>query len=189
MTGTRLMVVAALALSAMVVLGATACSTGGMSTQPTPVTTFMITPSSLGPATEPPVPPTVAAGATAVPTAAPTSAATTAASPEATTQATATSGGDTGTKIVIIAKNLLFDKTSLTAPAGKITIVLENQDPGQPHNIHFYKGTDVTGESVGMTELHVGPATDTLTMTLSKGVYFYQCDVHPTTMYGTLTVT
>ena len=189
MTGTRLMVVAAFALSAIVLLGAAACNPAGRSTDPTPVVTFMLTPSSLGPATEPPVPPTAPAGATAVPTTAATPAATAAASPEATTQATATTGGDTGTKITLIAQNLLFDKTSLTAPAGKITIVLENKDPGQPHNIHIFKGTDITGEDMGMTQLQVGPATDTLTVTLPKGVYFYQCDVHPTTMFGTLTVT
>jgi plastocyanin len=181
------LIAAVVALSVLVALAAAACSTAGRSAEPTPVQTFMVTPSALSAATEPPSSPTVAATATTGATASASEVATP--SPEATGAATpaATSGGE-GTKIVIIAKDILFDKTSLTAPAGTITIELDNQDPGQPHNIHFFKGADATGESVGTTELNIGPAKDTLTMTLDKGEYFYQCDVHPTTMLGTLTV-
>jgi plastocyanin len=181
------LIAAVVALSVLVALAAAACSSAGQSAEPTPVQTFNVTPSALSAATEPPSSPTVVVPATTVPTAAASADATPSA--EATGAATpaATTGGE-GTKIVIIAQNLLFDKTSLTAPAGTITIELDNQDPGQPHNIHFYKGTDITGEDVGSTELKVGPANDLLTMTLDKGEYFYQCDVHPTTMLGTLTV-
>ncbi len=189
MISKRLMA-AVFALSALVVFGATACSSGGKTADPTPVQTFKITPSALGAATKPPSAPTAAATAAGAATAAVTSAATSAASPAATTGATpaATSGGGGGTKIVIIAINLQWDKSTLSAPAGTITFELDNQDPGQPHNIHIYKGADVSGEDKGMTQLNVGPTKDTLEVTLDKGEYYYQCDVHPTTMAGKLTV-
>jgi len=188
-SGTRL-IVAALALSLLLALGATACSNAGKTSDPTPVGTFKITPSALAAATKPPTPPTAAATAAGAPTAAATAAATQAATAAATTAATpaATSGGGGGTKIVLIALNLQWDKTTLTAPAGPITFEIDNQDVGQPHNIHIYKGTDVTGEDKGMTQLNVGPTKDTLEVTLDKGEYYYQCDVHPTTMAGKLTV-
>ncbi len=177
MISKRLMA-AVFALSALVVVGAAACSNSGKSGDPTPVTTFKITPASGGAATKPPSAPTAAATATGAATAA----ATTAASPAAT------SGGGGGTKLVLIAQNLQWDKTQLSAPAGPITFEIDNQDAGQPHNIHIFKGTDVNGEDKGMTQLSVGPSKDILDVTLDKGEYFYQCDVHPTTMEGKLTV-
>ncbi|TAK72592.1 MAG: hypothetical protein EPO22_00470 [Dehalococcoidia bacterium] len=184
MISKRLMA-AVFALSALVVFGATACSSSGKSADPTPVQTFKITPSAGGAATKPPS----AATAAATPTGAATAAATSAASPAATSGATpaATTGGG-GTKLVLIAQNLQWDKTELSAPAGPISFEVDNQDPGQPHNLHIWKGTDVTGEDMGMTQLNVGPSKDTLDLTLEKGEYFYQCDVHPTTMLGKLTV-
>ena len=92
-----------------------------------------------------------------------------------------------GAKIVLIAINLTFDKTDLTAPVGAVTFELDNQDPGQPHNIHIFKGADVSGESIGSSPLNVGPTKDLLDVTLEKGEYFFQCDVHPTTMLGKIT--
>ena len=186
MISKRLMA-AVFALSALVVFGAAACSSAAESNDPTPVQTWKITPSAGGAATKPPSAATAKPAATAA-TAAATSAETAEASPAATTAATpaATSGG--GTKIVLIAINLQWDKTELSAPAGSITFEIDNQDPGQPHNLHIWKGTDVSGEDMGMTQLNVGPSKDTLDVTLEKAEYFYQCDVHPTTMAGKLTV-
>jgi len=184
------LIAAIFALWALVVFGAAACSNAGKSPEPTPVQTFKITPSALGAATKPPSAPTAAATPTGAATSAATAAATTAPTTAPTSGATAaaTSGGGGGTKLVLVAQNLLFDKTTLSAPAGKITFELDNKDAGQPHNIHIYKGTDVSGEDMGMTQLNVGPTTDTLELTLDKGEYYYQCDVHPTTMFGKLTV-
>jgi plastocyanin len=186
-SGKRL-VAAVFALSTVVVLGATACSSAGRSADPTPVQTWWITPSALGAATKPAGAPTAAPSATpaGAATSAATSAATAAATAGATSAATTPSAG--GQTIKLIAVNLTFDKTSLTASAGKITFELDNQDAGQPHNIHIYKGADVSGESMGMSDLNVGPVKDILNVTLEKGSYFFQCDVHPTTMAGTLAV-
>ncbi|MEX0749754.1 MAG: cupredoxin domain-containing protein [Dehalococcoidia bacterium] len=89
--------------------------------------------------------------------------------------------------IVIVARNLEFDTDELLAPAGAVTIEFENADGGTPHNIHFFRGANARGESVGETALGNGPATDTLELDLETGDYFFQCDVHPN-MKGTLTV-
>ncbi|HYM15815.1 MAG TPA: cupredoxin domain-containing protein [Dehalococcoidia bacterium] len=107
-----------------------------------------------------------------------------------------TPGGPTPTAqavsatLTISAQNTLFDKSSLAAPAGqKLTLTFDNKDNGIPHDIQFFKGTDATGPSVGTTAIEAGPVTQTLTFgPLDAGTYYYHCDVHPTTMFGTLTV-
>jgi plastocyanin len=93
------------------------------------------------------------------------------------------------TELKLIAKNIQFDSAALTGAAGKeLTVTLDNQDSGVPHNVHFFKGTDNTGDSVGATEIATGPIVQTLKLgPLDAGSYYYQCDVHPT-MLGTLTV-
>jgi plastocyanin len=174
---------AAAAVLAALLAGAAACTSGG-GQEPTPVQTWKITPAS---GTRPPATP---ATTPAVPTqAARTPAAGTPSAAATPTAATAAAGTPSaGTKITVTASNILFDKTALTAPAGQVTIELVNNDAGVPHNIHFFKGNDATGESVGMTPITTGPTTDTIALTFEKGTYFYQCDVHPTTMTGKLTV-
>ena len=138
--------------------------TSAADNDPTPVRQFKITPAS---GTQ------VRATATTAATPAP--------------QGTTASGGG---QINISASNstLKFDKVSLTAPSGQVTIVFDNQDSGVPHNIHVFEGTDAKGKSVGSSPLETGPLKQDLHLTLTAGSYFYQCDAHPTTMKGTLTV-
>ncbi len=94
-----------------------------------------------------------------------------------------TSGG-----ITIVAKDISFDKTSITA-SGAVTINFSNQDTGVTHNIHFFKGTSASGASVGNTAISAGPVQVMLSLgALASGTYYYQCDVHPSQMKGTLTV-
>jgi plastocyanin len=130
---------------------------------PTPVTTFQITPASGSRPT-----------ATAVPsTPAPTG--------------SATPVGAAAQELTIVGKNIKFDKTEVSATAGTVTITFDNQDGGVPHNIHRFKGSDAQGESLILTEIRNGPAIDTVQLELSAGEYYYLCDVHPT-MEGILTV-
>ncbi|HXH23398.1 MAG TPA: cupredoxin domain-containing protein [Dehalococcoidia bacterium] len=120
-----------------------------------------------------------------------------AAPPPAATQpaGTPSAGGSPepgGTVLTITARNLLFDKRTLTAPANtRITVRLTNEDSGVLHNIAFYRNRQatqrLTPDSVG--ELFAGPATRDLTFTTpARGSYFFRCDVHPDTMTGTFTV-
>lgn len=112
-----------------------------------------------------------------------------------TAASTPDNGGDDGDDgdgeenvFTIVSKNTLFDKTELEAKAGEITLIEDNQDAGIVHNLHVFKGADATGEDMGATELEAGPAKQELKLTLEAGDYFYQCDAHPATMAGTLTV-
>ena len=93
-----------------------------------------------------------------------------------------------GAAITIVAKNVLFERTELTARAGTVDITLDNQDAGDVHNVHFFRGDSAGGASVGMTLVANGPSTETVTLTLEPGSYFFHCDVHPALMHGTLTV-
>ena len=89
------------------------------------------------------------------------------------------------TTITVVAKDTLFQPSTLSAPAGGITISLVNQDAGVLHNIQFFAG----GASIGMTPLATGPTTQALSLgSLQPGTYTFKCDVHPQQMNGTLTV-
>jgi len=99
----------------------------------------------------------------------------------------ATTSGGAG-DLTIVAKNITFDKTSLQAPAGPVKITFMNQDTGTVHDFHLFQGSNASGHSVGQTPLIAGPTTQTLTATLAAGTYYFQCDVHPDQMKGTLTV-
>ena len=135
---------------------------------PTPVKTWKITPAATAPG-----------GATAVPTEPPVE------SPAAPADGTPASG----TVLDIAAISSVFDKTELEAPAGPITIRLDNQDAGIVHNITVFDGDDSSADILGSTDLEPGPIEQELTLDLQPGSYFYQCDAHPTTMKGVLTVT
>jgi plastocyanin len=108
--------------------------------------------------------------------------------PSAATSGTPSGTTASGTSLTVVAQNIAFDKTTLTASAGPVTVTFENKDNGIPHNIHFFQGDSASGTSVATTAIKPGPATDTLTMNLKAGTYYYQCDVHPLQMHGTLTV-
>lgn len=99
----------------------------------------------------------------------------------------------TGSSVTIdlIAKNIAFDKTTMTVPAGaEVTINFDNQDSGIPHNFALYTNASAT-TSIFVGQIISGPAEVTYTFTApaTPGNYFFRCDVHPTTMTGTLVVT
>lgn len=158
----------ALIAAAAAALVAAGCANTDEPEDPTPVQTWKITPASTGqPPAGTPTPAVTAAPATEEPQ---------------------TPAAD-GTVLTVVGVSNTFGVEELTAPAGTVTIEFDNRDAGVIHNIHVFKGEDASGEEVAATDLESGPVTQTLTMELEPGTYFYQCDAHPTTMKGILTVT
>ncbi|HIH03375.1 MAG TPA: PQQ-binding-like beta-propeller repeat protein, partial [Methanoregulaceae archaeon] len=137
---------------------------GGNQTTPTPTATMVTV-----------IPTTTAT--TMVMTTAPTSAATTTAGGSAT--------------VALTARNLAFDKSSITVPVGStVTVTFNNMDSGVPHNFAVY--TDATASSaVFKGTVVTGPTTTTYTFTApsTPGTYFFRCDIHPTIMTGQFVVT
>jgi plastocyanin len=127
---------------------------------PTPVTTFKITPADSNRPTNTPAP---APSATSVPE-------------------------DGAVRLEIVSVSSTFDVEELEAPAGPITIVFDNRDTGVIHNLHIYKGDSARGEDIAQTELKPGLIVQELNLNLDAGEYYYVCDAHPTTMEGSLIV-
>jgi plastocyanin len=95
--------------------------------------------------------------------------------------------GHPTTQISITAKNNLFDKTCLVAPANQAaTISFRNQDGGVAHNIQVFAPN---GASVFKGALFTGVKTITYHVpALKPGTYTFHCDVHPDSMKGTFVV-
>jgi uncharacterized cupredoxin-like copper-binding protein len=115
-----------------------------------------------------------------------TTAATTAAAPT-TTAAAAGGKASTVTLAADPTGALKFDKTTLTAPAGTVTVVMDNpSSSGVPHGIAVEgNGVDQDGKTVQPG----GKSTDTLT--LKPGTYTFYCPVpghEDAGMKGTLVV-
>ncbi len=86
---------------------------------------------------------------------------------------------------------LAFVPSTLNAPPATLVTVNYNNNSNQPHNINFFNGSDNTAPSMGATETVTGPNAPrsvTFTTPSSAGDYFFWCDVHTTTMVGTLHV-
>jgi plastocyanin len=103
-----------------------------------------------------------------------------------------TAGGVPGgpSTIRLVAKDLKFDKRSVSAsPGGDVTLTLDNQDAGVPHNVGFYSNNRAT-QSYFVGQLITGPtsATATFKAPAAPGNYYFRCDAHPDTMNGTFSV-
>jgi hypothetical protein len=81
-----------------------------------------------------------------------------------------------------------FDVDCLVAASGeKFTVNYTNTDTTTAHNFDLM--IEQGGEQIGATDLAVGPIDEPLDVEpLDVGSYFFQCDAHPTTMFGTLAV-
>jgi plastocyanin len=101
------------------------------------------------------------------------------------------SGAGTTAEISMI-PTLKFDKTELTIAADTdVTITVSNTDTGISHNFAVYTSKDAaeSGEdALAATDICAGPCSDTVTLNLSPGEYFFRCQVHPSQMNGTLIV-
>ena len=94
--------------------------------------------------------------------------------------------GSPTTAIVVVAKDIAFQPSSLGLPSGAIVaLTLENRDPGILHNVTILSAP---GEVIFRGATFTGIASRTHVIApLSSGEYRFACDVHPT-MTGTITV-
>jgi len=110
-----------------------------------------------------------------------------------TKTATTTMPGTTTTgpavTIDLSAKNIAFDKSTITVMAGaEVTLVFTNNDASIPHNFSLY--TDSTASKaifVGKV-ITGGSMTYHFTAPATPGAYFFRCDIHPTQMTGSFIV-
>jgi plastocyanin len=91
--------------------------------------------------------------------------------------------------VALSAADIAFDTKTLTLTAGaKVTLTFQNKDTGVPHNVVMTQdegGTQVLFHGDVVT----GPATATYSFVAPPpGSYFFHCEVHPTTMTGTVVV-
>ena len=97
-----------------------------------------------------------------------------------------------GTDLKIQAKGIKFDTNCLAAPANQpFNVAFDNQDQGVVHNFEIYtkQGGTRLGGATGPTDYFPGVATKTYQVgALKAGTYYFQCDVHPTAMFGTFIV-
>ncbi len=135
------------------------------------------------------VSPSARPSATASTSAMPGMSATPAASASASASAPTAACSPNGTLLKVTALNTAFNTSCLAAPANTaFTIAFTNSDPGIPHNVAIYTNANATTKLFG-GELITGPATATYKVpALKPGVYYFRCDVHPGTMYGTFVV-
>ena len=87
-----------------------------------------------------------------------------------------------GGRITLVAQGRRWNADCLRAPAGALTIGVDNRDVGDNHNLHLPNAPESPA-----TELVLGPSTTRLDVTLMPGGYEFICDIHPN-MVGTLTV-
>ena len=100
--------------------------------------------------------------------------------------------GGAATAEISMIPTMQFDTAELTIPADtEVTITVNNDDTGIPHSFAVYSSRDAaeSGEDpLAAADACTGPCTDTVTLTLGAGEYFFRCDVHPAQMTGTLVV-
>jgi plastocyanin len=103
------------------------------------------------------------------------------------TSATPATGGTT-LDLGVVSGQLKFNPTTLTAPAGKVTLVLTNNDPSMQHSIAV---DDPSGNGVGKEGEVVGSGkTSTTSFDAKPGVYTFYCTIHEGAgMTGKLTIT
>lgn len=103
--------------------------------------------------------------------------------------AACSSSPDADVTIKLAASRSLFDKDSITVPAGvTVAIVFDNKDL-KLHNFALYE-TSAAANSIFVGELiSKKKITYIFTAPTTPGTYFFRCDTHPFFMIGDFIVT
>lgn len=97
-------------------------------------------------------------------------------------------GQKPGAPVQLTAQGIAFSTSELALPAGgEDMIAFTNNDQGTPHNFALY--VQQGGQAIFQGPIVTGPAsTEYRFPAPPPGTYHFQCDVHPTVMFGTATV-
>jgi plastocyanin len=86
----------------------------------------------------------------------------------------------------IMAKNIAFNMSTITVPAGsEVTVNFDNQDASVAHNVAFYE-TSAADKPIYVGAIFQGPKMMVYKFKApdKPGTYFFRCDVHPGNMNG-----
>jgi len=109
--------------------------------------------------------------------------------PPSTSSPTPPPPGGQAQNVLVIAKNIAFNVKTIDLKANSlISLTLDNQDPGIPHNLEILTGPNGSTLVAGPAPFG-GPAKQTWTFTApAPGTYYFHCIVHPPQLNGTVTV-
>jgi plastocyanin len=81
-----------------------------------------------------------------------------------------------------------FSKTTFISPAGQAVTLTQTNKGAAIHNWHVLDTKDSSGKDITTALTNPG-STSSVTFTVSTaGTYKFQCDVHPTEMFGTIKI-
>ncbi|MFN2526770.1 MAG: cupredoxin domain-containing protein [Actinomycetota bacterium] len=94
--------------------------------------------------------------------------------------------------VPLVARGILFDTSEITLVSGEeATVALDNMDTA-PHNFAIYAnaadGQSLTDPIFDGPDLPGGDSTEYTFPAPDPGEYYFQCDIHPGTMNGSLIV-
>ncbi|MDQ4065040.1 MAG: cupredoxin domain-containing protein, partial [Actinomycetota bacterium] len=107
---------------------------------------------------------------------------------EAAAEASAEGEGGGGGEFVISAANVQFDKQELTFPADQETTLTLNNEDSVEHNLSIYENEDAQQDLFIGPNVGPGASVDYDIPAMPEGEYFFRCDLHPTSMVGTVFV-
>ena len=107
---------------------------------------------------------------------------------EHATEETAGQKAGGGVSTSLSAAGVAFDVKELTFTADEPAALAFANEDAVPHNLAIYEDDSVTKDLFVGAEVAGGSSTEYEIPPLDKGEFFFRCDLHPTSMTGTVTV-